>query len=978
MSAIFEAKKYSFKCLCLAAFMGLIITSLVFADTGDITDDFLPAAINVWWCVTPAGNQGGVVWADVDEDGTYDTQVVFTTETGVASVMPEISGSGKWYFFSPFVTLTNCPDSTQTMAERGRFTIHFVDILAPGFVWNDSTTWIYKRIPSLSLRATHDLSIRDGITFDDAYQAVQAYRNRFQTDNIAGISTPLAGGWIEYEFSDATGIMELYISTDFGENTLDEFILRQAAAPAQPGVVLLFDTSGSMSWDHNGMHGVPAEQQRLSLAKQAAIPFMDLLYAHAEDEASFGIAEFPPHPWSNAVGCNGQPVTGMTPITITSHDEAVTATIPSLTASGNTPLLAGVETAKGMFGSETAKTIVLLSDGYHNCPTPVEVGDSAFTALVNELTTNNIRVYTIGFARPGDVDNHFLDELAVATSGHWSDVTQDPGFDPTMWHPATALASTYNKILADGLGLSVTADPLEVITAGDTHSHDVAINEHDQKVSFFLSWVTQGTDRLGLTLKSSDDLPVTGSAAQGVQTHQGGTYKIITVDRTFLQQPGKIGITPWRIEVSTGQVNPGEQEHYQYSVITDSNLKMTATLDQAAYETGDTMLLSARLAEPGRPLLGLENVTVTVTRPEDGAGNWYAANRVTAKELATIGTTVGNETLHGIQRKAIFLMDHRKVQYPGRKEPVMLNLYDDGSHGDQLAGDGVYSKRFSDTFKEGTYSFYFQAKGTTGGGNHFDRENLIQKYITVNVSPEDITVKVAPVDTADDLVQYKVIVTPKDTVGNYLGPRYASQIKLATSKGEFIGKVRDELDGAYSQILQLPATASAADIDITLDVRDKERFFNLGEMLTPWHMSLHIGAAVPRGNFNNTYDAGISLALDIERRLSPQLFAQGLIGFNGFDAGSPAVSDTHWWNVSANLKYELTSTNPWRPYINGGVGLYIPESGASKGGYNLGLGFDYNASPEWTLELGIDHHEIFTSGSNTQFLVPRVGAIFKF
>ena len=67
----------------------------------------------------------------------------------------------------------------------------------------------------------------------------------------------------------------------------------------------------------------------------------------------------------------------------------------------------------------------------------------------------------------------------------------------------------------------------------------------------------------------------------------------------------------------------------------------------------------------------------------------------------------------------------------------------------------------------------------------------------------------------------------------------------------------------------------------------------------------------------------------------------GLLGYNHFNSGSPSVSDTYWWNISANLKYEFT-TSPLRPYANGGPGIYIPESGSTEPGFNLGLGLVYS------------------------------------
>lgn len=963
------SSSFSLTGVCIALLLVLMFGTYSHADTGDVIDDFLAAATDVWWCVTPAGSQAGAVWADVDADGIYDTQLVFTTVNGEASVY-DAGGGDKRYFFSAFVSATQCPNSTPTTAERGRFAIHFVDILAPGFVWDDESTWTYKRIPALSVVASHDQSVRSGIAFDDAYLQVQAYRNRFRTDPITGSATPVGGTWTEFDFSDATGIMELYISTDFGENSLNDLILRQAATATEPSVVMLFDTSGSMGWDHNGTSGVPENEQRLTLAKRAAIPFMELLHTYGAGNTRFGIATFPPPPGSGAVGCSGQVITSMTETTTVSRDTAVTTTIPGLVAAGGTPLLAGVNTAKNMLSSDGPKAIVLLSDGYHNCPTPVEAGDADFTALVDGLTAADVSVYTIGFARPGDVDNHFLDELASATSGNWSDVTQDAGFNPGAWVPATALAASYSKILADGLGLAVSADPLGVINADMIKSHSVAINEHDRKVSFFLSWVTPAAGRLGLTVKSSDGLSVEAGKLPGVQIYQGETYKIITLDRSFLSQAGKVGMNPWTIVVNAGQLLPGEQENYQYSVINDSALKMTAALDQASYQTGEPVTLTARLAEPGKPVLDVSAITVTITRPDDGAGNWFADNRVSSKDLATVPAVINNESLHGLQRKAIYLTDTRKVQFPARSESVTLRLYDDGSHGDQVAGDGIYTNRFNDTLKEGGYSFYFQASGDSSSSK-FDREALIQKYVTVNADPNNIAVAVIPqTDPGGDLQQYRVVITPKDKYGNYLGPRYASQIAMTTTQGTFVGKLTDELDGNYSQQLNVPAGVSAAEVNISVTAREKSMSFNLADQLSSWRASLHLGLATPLGNFNNSYNPGLSLAMDIEKRLLPQLWAVGMVGFNHFDASS----DTHWWNFSANLKYEFT-TQGLRPYVNGGGGLYVPKNGSSKAGYNVGGGVNFDLASDWTLELGVDYHEVFTGGTNPQFVVPHIGVL---
>jgi hypothetical protein len=55
-----------------------------------------------------------------------------------------------------------------------------------------------------------------------------------------------------------------------------------------------------------------------------------------------------------------------------------------------------------------------------------------------------------------------------------------------------------------------------------------------------------------------------------------------------------------------------------------------------------------------------------------------------------------------------------------------------------------------------------------------------------------------------------------------------------------------------------------------------------------------------------------------------QLCAVAFIAYNYFYSGSASINDTYWWNISLNVKYKFTS-NPLSPYIDGGLGVYIPK-----------------------------------------------------
>ena len=602
---------------------------------------------------------------------------------------------------------------------------------------------------------------------------------------------------------------------------------------AARGLALLFDTSGSMSWSHAGEVGVPESEQRLSLAKEATYPFIELLTDHADRQINFGISTFPPHPWSSTVGCNGQEVTPMTRLDEASKDTAMTETIPGLVAEGDTPLLAGLMTAAGMFGTETGgRAIVLLSDGYHNCPSSVDSSEPAVNTLIDLLNANSIKVYTIGFGRPTDIDHSLLKRLAEDTGGRFYDVT-NPAFDPATWSPATDLQATYKAILVDTLGLETITDPLGTLNAGNQITTKARISEADRRVSFFLSWKTPQTGRLGLKVKSADEREVPiNVTTPGVSFHEGKTYKILTLDRDFLSQAGKVGAKPWTLEIDTDGLQQGEREDYQYSVIVDSELKMETLVRPEAQWAGDTFTLTTKITAAGQPVTGLSDVSVQVSRPREGLGNWFVANEVSAEELQQVPIKIEGESLSPVLRKALYLTDIRKVALPRRTPTEELLLYDDGSHGDVKAGDGTYTNRFRDTAKEGTYTFHFQAKGQTEEGSTFERDEIAQRYLKVKVSPENTLVKVERLTIPDSkLLRFRVVLTPRDALGNFLGPRSAKAIQLSSTQGNYLGTLQDNLNGSYSQVLKLPVEANLKQVVVGAAILGTNLSLKLSQVL---------------------------------------------------------------------------------------------------------------------------------------------------
>jgi Mg-chelatase subunit ChlD len=431
--------------------------------TEDVIDDCLDEYSEWAMCTTTTGGsvehkyQG--IYVDFDGDGVPDTMPVIFNWEGetMITAQPEAElGPGKWVSFS-YKKRYGCPGSDD---EKGTTVIRFVDLRASGFNYLDVNTWVYKAIKTVALNTKHGLSNNGRAT---PLLSVVARKQIGPPNNVDDCVTYPSPDWTKHQFSDEQGIKEVVLTSDFDDNYIDELILSDVYVPCvevnDPSVVLLVDTSGSMSWSPTGDMSAPINEQRIELAKRATTPFLQLLEDYAYEVAKIGIATFPAHPTNPTNRCQGQIIMPLELVNSLSISNAINA-IDDLTTENSTPLIAGIRTAMSMLSQATNKVIVLLSDGYHNCPSFVNPGDSQVTQIINDLAAQSIKVYTIGFGRPSDYDHPLLETLATETGGTFYDVTDD-SFVSTDWDPATGLQVAYKSILVDGLGLDPIVDPYE-------------------------------------------------------------------------------------------------------------------------------------------------------------------------------------------------------------------------------------------------------------------------------------------------------------------------------------------------------------------------------------------------------------------------------------------------------------------------------------------------------------------------------------
>jgi len=151
--------------------------------------------------------------------------------------------------------------------------------------------------------------------------------------------------------------------------------------------------------------------------------------------------------------------------------------------------------------------------------------------------------------------------------------------------------------------------------------------------------------------------------------------------------------------------------------------------------------------------------------------------------------------------------------------------------------------------------------------------------------------------------------------------------------------------------------------------------------LKHWALSIHAGISIPHGNLNNVFNPGPNLAFDVEYRINHTFSVEGIYGyhrFNGERFGPFTVADLNLHQFSVNGKVYGGGSST-RPFLNFGGGVYVFTPGASvHGGLNVGFGVQHDVNPGFAIEGVYNFHNIFTSGSNTQFSALQGGVRFRF
>jgi hypothetical protein len=216
------------------------------------------------------------------------------------------------------------------------------------------------------------------------------------------------------------------------------------------------------------------------------------------------------------------------------------------------------------------------------------------------------------------------------------------------------------------------------VSTGETEAQTLMVGDADQ-LRLTLLWGEGGLDSV---IYMPDGTFIDPSVAAGRGDIEFEVYEEVAGLKTenYLIQNPQAGM--WTVEV-TGVDVDGQEGYVVMGFLEGSPVEFSVSTDEVYYRPGDSIVITAELTEATTPLTGA-TVTAHVQKPDESTSS--------------------------------------------------ITLYDDGSHGDYQANDGVYTNSFADTLYPGYYGIISVASGSTTSGHSFTRSDSLEVSVSASTS----------------------------------------------------------------------------------------------------------------------------------------------------------------------------------------------------------------------------------------------------
>jgi hypothetical protein len=586
------------------------------------------------------------------------------------------------------------------------------------------------------------------------------------------------------------------------------------------GMVLILDRSGSMGSFLGGRTMGPS---KWAVAVQAAHAWADLFRAfrpgghHLAGVITFehDTCSWVPTPAGDIAfrnPANASAVAGLQPLNNLGNVNTWNlGTVQSCTPIGDA-LVKAWEGINSALGPNDKGAVMLLTDGYENSGRVTIASTQGLAATTfaaerisalsvpNDIIGN--RVYTLAIGSTVDEDR--LNDLGSAVYRKVASELKEiaPAFLEMLSHVLDAEKMTAGPLVA-----------IDPDSPANSLYYPQPAKEH--VVAFLVTWKSI-TDRLHISWReqgTSGPFEEVNPSHPAVTEIRRGTHGLTRVDLKALFSPDPVPAVDWRLQHKNNAGNIQMLSADDAVAIKDLFTKVEVSFDQRQYFIGDAIKLSCRIRSGG---VAVTNATVGVdcARPGEGLGTFLTNHADRYKQLKPTQQGPDPDQGKGLMFKT--LINALEKQDLPIVTPPQFTLLDDGAHGDGLAGDGHFANAYTETEKEGTYTFRFRITGALADGSRFSSTFTRSTWVGVRPDPNLLGSIWGTLDsTVDGQVVSVLTFTPRTATNEFLGPYRTGEIQLTAHNGRLDGPLIDNINGSYSQRVAHP---KGADPIVAIDI----------------------------------------------------------------------------------------------------------------------------------------------------------------
>ena len=563
------------------------------------------------------------------------------------------------------------------------------------------------------------------------------------------------------------GVLASGYACDLGYFPTASILQQLAVPPLIPitrDVMLVFDRSGSMFMDAG------TGRSKIEEARDAASLFVQLVQADTGNKV--GLVSFSTtasSPVDFALG----PVNNANKTTLIGPSPFSTGIVGGLSPGGTTTIGGGLDAARLQLpAGANPRAILLMTDGLQNTPPMI--------AAVGGL--GGIDINAIGFGTELSLNGALLTELAETHNGLYTRAG-----DGLALRKFFALA--FGNIFASG----ALMDPESELKADQASGRPVPFNVcGEETITIVVGWdKPDGTLLIAATTPAGATVT---AASPGIEASSGHTWTFLRIKLPHGgERDGAWSVNVFRPGGGGEFPPPAPALRYFINVIASGGPTLKRWPAPAHFYTGDTINPLVQIAYPGGGHPENAKVRVTVTRPNAAAGTLLSRERLRPP------TMLGGDTIPAVQATLAALDAAAGSPVIGYTQSSFDLVSDPAHTGGAFEPNGLFGNPRNDLLEvEGNYTFH--AVATYGRGCVSSREIQWSVRVDCGVDPTRTDVTVTQTGTGPGGTSTgDIVVVPRDSYGNNLGPGRGDCITLTGQPGTVVtGGIRDNGDGSYS------------------------------------------------------------------------------------------------------------------------------------------------------------------------------------